>query len=60
MKIFNKFMVIGLAILVLLYLLVGYAPLPFPRGYGYATIAVLSIMFIAYMWQRIIRELARS
>ena len=60
MKIFNKIMVINLLLLVFLYVLIAYMPLPFPKLYGYATIGMLSIIFMANMWYRLIKGLART
>ena len=53
-------MIANFLLLVLLYLMVAYMSLPFPKLYAYATIAVLSIFFIAQMWHKLMRALLKT
>lgn len=60
MKIFNKIMIVNFLLLVLLYLMVAFLSLPFPKVYAYVAIVVLSVFFIARMWQNLVRALIRT
>lgn len=53
-------MIANFLLLVLLYLMVAYMSLPFPKLYAYVAIALLSVIFLARMWQNLVRALIKT